>query len=73
MVNHDSGQPVEGVPIQIDLADRKANQTVRLVNFTTDRWGSGRPRFRLPNWEGGEYELRVSAQPGHSRKALPGQ
>jgi alpha-2-macroglobulin-like protein len=70
LVDHPSGRPIEGVPVQIDLADRKADRTVRLVNFTTDRWGSGSPRFQLPNWEGGEYELRVSAHPGHARESI---
>ncbi len=67
LVNHDSGQPVEGVPVQIDLADRKADRTVHLVSFTTDRWGSGSPQFKVPNWGDGEYELRVSAHPQPAR------
>ena len=70
LVNHDSGQPIEGVPVEIDLADRKTDRTIRLVNFTTDQWGSGHPQFRLPDWEGGEYELRVSAHPGRTSESI---
>ena len=70
LVDHQSGRPVAGTPVEIELADRKAGRTVRLVSFTTDRWGSGSPRFRLPDWEGGQYELRVSAQPGGSPESI---
>ena len=70
LVNHGSGQPIEGVPVEIDLADRKADRTVRLVSFTTDRWGSGSPRFRVPDWEAGEYELCVSAHPGRALESI---
>ena len=70
LVNHQNGQPVPGVPVEVDLTDQKANRTVRLVGFTTDRWGSGSPRLRLPNWRAGEYELQVSAQPGRASETI---
>ena len=70
LVNHDNGRPLEGVPVQVDLADRKAGRTIHLVNFTTDKWGSGSPRFKLPNWEGGEYQLQVSARPSFARESI---
>ncbi len=70
LVDHGSGQPLACVPVEIDLADRKADRRVRLASFTTDGWGSGSPRFTLPDWESGEYELQVSARPGHSSESI---
>ena len=71
LVDHRNGQPVEGAPVDIDLADQKAGRTVHLVSFTTDQWGSGSPRFRLPDWQAGDYELRVSAHPPTPARGLP--
>ena len=70
VLNHDTGEPIEGVPVRIELADHRTDRTVRLADFTTDRWGSARPRLRLPDWQDGEYELRVSARPGWSDEVI---
>ena len=41
--------------------------TVQLAHFTTDRFGSGTVRMRMPDWNPGRYKLRVTARPaGHA-------
>ncbi|MHB9045266.1 MAG: MG2 domain-containing protein [Pirellulales bacterium] len=70
LVDHASNEPLEGVPVEISLADRKTERTVQLVSFTTDKWGSGSPRFRLPDWQSGDYELQVSAYPARAEESI---
>lgn len=60
----DTGAPVSGAKVSIDLVDRKKSARVKLASFTTDVQGSGAPQFQLPNWTDGDYELEVIADPG---------
>jgi len=62
LVNPHNGRPLSGVPVQIALGDGRG-RSVELARLTTDAWGTARPRFRLPDWNDGPYELRVEAQP----------
>jgi uncharacterized protein YfaS (alpha-2-macroglobulin family) len=62
LVNPHNGRPLSGVPVQIALGDGHG-RSVELARLTTDAWGTARPRFRLPDWSDGPYELRVEAQP----------
>ena len=62
MYNRTTGRPMAGVPVQIELADASAGRKITLAGFTTDDRGAGSPRFELPDWEDGQYELRVSAR-----------
>src|SRR6516164_3688973 len=64
VVHHEQGQGVKDVPIAIDLVDPKADQVVHLTSFKTDEEGTGRPRFKLPDWPDGDYQLRVTARVG---------
>ncbi len=61
LMNHDSGRPLAGVPVSIALRPADG-EPVELVSFTTDEYGSGQPRFDLPDWAAGDCELRVTAQ-----------
>jgi hypothetical protein len=61
LVDYQRGKAVPGVPVDIALRDTHSGAEVRLAHFTTDQEGTGRPRFRLPDWRPGEYELRVTA------------
>lgn len=60
----DTGAPVSGAKVSIDLVDRKKSARVKLASFITDAQGSGAPKFQLPDWTDGDYELEVSADPG---------
>ena len=61
---------VENAPVQIDLAAKDSDAVIRLASFTTNRFGSGRPVFRLPDQAGQEYELRVRADVGGGEETL---
>ncbi|HTL30190.1 MAG TPA: MG2 domain-containing protein, partial [Tepidisphaeraceae bacterium] len=62
--------PVEGATVDVELRDPKAKQSVQLASFTTDSRGSAQPRFQLPDWKDGEYELRVTAHPGSGTEVI---
>jgi hypothetical protein len=66
LINRQTGAPLAGVPIQIDLHGSQAQspEFVHLVRFTTDPQGTGQPRFQLPDWADGSYQLRVVADLG---------
>lgn len=70
LVRHDSGQPVQGAPVEIDLIGKQPQQTVRLASFTTDHLGTATPRLKLPDWEAGEYRLVVRAQAAHTPEVI---
>ena len=70
VLNHDTGEPIEGVPVRIELVDNRTGRAERLADLTTDPWGSARPRFALPDWEDGDYELRVRARPGRGTELV---
>ena len=70
LVDHYTRQPLAGTPVEIELADKAHGAVVRLARFTTDAFGSGQPRFRLPQWSDGAYELRVRARPGWSAETI---
>ncbi len=57
-------RPVANVPVSIELLRSATRQRVQLVSFRTDGQGTGRPRFRIPDWSDGECQLRVVADVG---------
>ena len=57
-------RPVANVPVSIELFRNATKQRVQLVSFRTDGQGTGRPRFRIPDWSDGECQLRVVADVG---------
>jgi hypothetical protein len=64
LVNPNSGKALEGIPVNIEMRDPGADRFIKLASFTTDAQGTGQPRFQLPDWKEGDYELRVTAQTG---------
>ena len=70
LINHESNQAVRGVPVDIELTSQDGQKAIKLAHFTTDRLGSGTPRLRWPDWEDGQYELRVKAYPGWSHEQV---
>jgi hypothetical protein len=63
LVRHDNQKPVPGAPVNVELAGKNSGEVVKLISFRTDAAGSTQARFRWPDWEPGDYELRVSARP----------
>jgi uncharacterized protein YfaS (alpha-2-macroglobulin family) len=57
-------RPLANVPVSIELRRRATGERVQLVSFRTDGQGTGRPKFRLPDWTDGECQLRVVADVG---------
>jgi uncharacterized protein YfaS (alpha-2-macroglobulin family) len=63
VLRRDSGRPLAGVPVRVALYNPASGQEIQLASFTTDQQGSAMPRFELPDWEDGSYQLRVTATP----------
>jgi alpha-2-macroglobulin-like protein len=61
VVDRDHNTALAGVPVSVELHSRDGRVT-ELASFTTDPAGSGNPRFRLPDWADGTYQLRVVAK-----------
>jgi hypothetical protein len=62
LIDHGSGRAMAQVPVDVELHSAKMNQLVHLVSFTTNAQGSGEPRFRVPDWQDADCELRVTAR-----------
>jgi A-macroglobulin TED domain/Alpha-2-macroglobulin family/MG2 domain/A-macroglobulin receptor binding domain/Macroglobulin domain MG3/Alpha-2-macroglobulin bait region domain len=61
LMDRKTGGPLAGVPVVVKLSDSKEGWETELASFTTDEQGSGEPRFELPGWPAGPYELCVTA------------
>ena len=61
LADHHTGLPVAGVPVRLSLHDSSTGRRVELATLTTNGDGTGSPRFRMPDWPDGRYELRVRA------------
>ena len=70
LTDHHTRQPLANAPVEINLADKARKTTVQLAVFTTDALGTGQPRFRLPAWNDGSYELQVYARAGSSVETI---
>ncbi|MEE9602211.1 MAG: MG2 domain-containing protein, partial [Thermoguttaceae bacterium] len=70
LVDHRDGRPLEGVPVDVELLGNGTKSPFHLASFTTDRFGSAAPRLQLPEWEDGDYQLRVTARPGGSSETI---
>ncbi|MBI1916994.1 MAG: hypothetical protein HYS12_19980 [Planctomycetes bacterium] len=62
LMDRHTGRPMPDVPVTIRLRDAKQDRDEELVSFTTDADGTGQPRFDLPDWPAGNYELSVTAR-----------
>ncbi len=60
LMNRAGDSPLAGVPVVVELCGN--GQSAELARFDTDAQGGGQPRFALPDWPNGEYELIVTAQ-----------
>jgi uncharacterized protein YfaS (alpha-2-macroglobulin family) len=69
LVDHQSQAPLAGAPVVVSL-HRKDGQSAELAQFSTDARGGGAPRFALPDWPAGSYELRVSATVGRKEEVI---
>lgn len=58
-----SGQPVAGAPVTIELLDSRNGSSLRLASFQTGDDGSQVAELNLPDWEEGNYQLRLIAAP----------
>jgi hypothetical protein len=63
VANHVSGVALAGVPVDIELRGKSKGQAIRLASLQTNAQGIVQPRFDVPDWADGDYELRVIAQP----------
>jgi alpha-2-macroglobulin-like protein len=60
VLRHDIG-PERGVPVSVELTG--GDHRARLASVTTGELGEAVPRFRLPDWPDGAYQLLVTASP----------
>ena len=70
MVDQASGAPVAGVPVHVALYNPSSGEQVQLASATTDEEGVAGPRFQLPSWEEGSYQLRVAARTSRGDERL---
>ena len=54
------GNPVKGATVTVSLRSN-AGEEAKLAQFETDALGTGSPRYQVPDWKEGQYELRVTA------------
>src|SRR5262245_59178136 len=69
LVDRTSQMAVPGVPVVVEMR-HKDGRTVELATATTDADGAAAPRFTLPDWPDGDYELRVRAATGRREEVL---
>ncbi len=61
VVDRNSGRnAVAGVPVSVALLAPDGREE-KLAEFSTDEQGGGNPRFDLPDWADGDYQLRIVA------------
>jgi uncharacterized protein YfaS (alpha-2-macroglobulin family) len=70
LVDPHTGAARAGVPVDIELRNPSTSEVMQLTIFSTDQEGSGRPHFRLPEWQDGSYELRLIARPPSGPEVL---
>jgi hypothetical protein len=68
VLRHDGG-PERGVPVTVGLTSQgsPADRRVQLASLTTGDHGEAVPRFQLPDWPDGSYQLQVTARPTGAR------
>jgi len=70
MVRHNDQTPVADVPVEVELVNLRGGAPVQLASFRTDQSGTGTPQFHWPDWDPGEYQLRVRAHSGSGGDAI---
>jgi uncharacterized protein YfaS (alpha-2-macroglobulin family) len=61
VMDRQAGVALAGVPVVVTLKGT-GGRSQELARFTTDEQGSGSPRFELPDWADGGYQLEVVAR-----------
>ncbi len=70
VTRYESGDPTPNVPVELRLRDDTNDRVINLARFTTDASGTGSPRFELPDWDTGDYELEITARTPRGRQRL---
>ncbi len=70
LTNYESGAVVPDASVDVVLSNPRTGESVELVSFKTDATGSGNPRFDLPDWASGDYELKVVARGREGKEEL---
>jgi hypothetical protein len=65
--SHNAG--VKNVPVRVEIASSQG-EFIELVSADTDAEGNAQPKFHLPDWKAGSYNLRISARPGGSAQVI---
>src|SRR5438128_732570 len=68
VLRHDGG-PERDVPVTVALTGQgqAAGRRVQLASSTTGGHGAASPRFQIPDWPDGPYQLQVTARPRGAR------
>ena len=66
-----TGKPMSNVPVKLALRNRATSDTVELVSFVTGSVGEETPRFQLPEWAEGQYDLLFTASLDGVEETLP--
>ena len=70
VVEHEKGSGLPKVPVDIELNNPEAKQSIQLAHFITDDQGVGQPHFRVPDWKDGTYDIHVTARPGGHTQSI---
>jgi hypothetical protein len=62
LMDRNTNKPMSGVPVDLELIG--GGLSAQLASFVTNSEGTGEPRFQLPDWADGDYQLRIKARPG---------
>ncbi|MFT5525674.1 MAG: hypothetical protein ACI9HK_003644, partial [Pirellulaceae bacterium] len=66
-----TGKPMSDVPVTLALRNRATRETHKLVSFVTTDFGEETPRFQLPEWAEGQYDLLFTASLEGVEETLP--
>jgi hypothetical protein len=70
VVDRNTGRAaVPGVPVKLALLANDGREQ-QLAEFKTNEQGGGNPRFELPDWQDGTYQLRIVATPRSGAETL---
>ena len=69
LFDRERNEVMDDVPVELVLGKRDGSDSVQLVSFNTRR-DVRSPAFELPDWDGGRYELRVTARPAGTTETI---
>ncbi|HJN11718.1 MAG TPA: alpha-2-macroglobulin family protein [Pirellulaceae bacterium] len=62
VLDHRTGKALGNIPATLSLRDQATEEVVELVSFVTGNDGEETPRFQLPEWSDGRYDLLFTAK-----------